>query len=210
VTLPRLYAILDADVCAVQGLNPPDIVRVWLDAGVRLIQLRAKSMPSGRFLALAEALAADASSAEATFIINDRADIARLARASGVHVGQADLPPADARRIVGEPAVVGFSTHNSGQARLALAEPVDYVAIGPIFLTTSKDRPDPVVGLDGVREARAIVTPSGRPLVAIGGITLERAPSVIEAGADAVAVISGLLGGGDPRARAREFLRVLA
>jgi thiamine-phosphate pyrophosphorylase len=159
---------------------------------------------------LAEALAAAASSAGATFIVNDRADIARLAGASGVHLGQTDLSPADARLVLDESAVVGLSTHNAGQTRLALTEPVDYVAIGPVFLTSSKERPDPVVGLDGVREARAMVAPSGRPLVAIGGITRERAPSVVEAGADSVAVISDLVAGGDPGARARAFLAALA
>jgi thiamine-phosphate pyrophosphorylase len=210
LTVPRLYAILDADACSAQGLDPREIVDGWLEAGVRLIQLRAKSTPSGQFLTLAETLAASASAAGATFIVNDRADIASLAGASGVHVGQTDLSPTDARVVLGNAAVVGVSTHNAGQTRLALAEPVDYVAIGPVFRTASKDRPDPVVGLEGVREALAILTSSGRPLVAIGGITLERAPAVIEAGADSVAVISDLLSGGDPATRARVFLAALA
>jgi thiamine-phosphate pyrophosphorylase len=210
LTVPRLYAILDADACSAQGLDPREIVDGWLEAGVRLIQLRAKSTPSGQFLTLAETLAASASAAGATFIVNDRADIASLAGASGVHVGQTDLSPTDARVVLGNAAVVGVSTHNAGQTRLALAEPVDYVAIGPVFRTASKDRPDPVVGLEGVREALAILTSSGRPLVAIGGITLERAPAVIEGGADSVAVISDLLSGGDPATRARVFLAALA
>ena len=205
---PRLYAILDVDVCAVRGLNAREVLHDWLDAGVLLIQLRAKQLPSGSFLDLAEALAESAQAAGATLIVNDRADIARLAGASGVHVGQTDLTPADARLVVGESATVGVSTHNDEQVRVTLGEPVDYVAIGPVFPTASKDRPDPVVGLDGVRRARDIVASSGRPLVAIGGITLERARSVIDAGADSIAVIADLLAG-EPRARARAFLRAV-
>jgi thiamine-phosphate pyrophosphorylase len=206
--LTRLYAILDVDVCLSRGLDSRKVFHAWLDAGVRLIQLRAKHVPSGRLLALAEAFARDASSIGATFMVNDRADIAKLAGAAGVHVGQTDLAPSDARLVVGKSAMVGVSTHNDEQARLTLAEPVDYVAIGPVFSTSSKDRPDPVVGLDGLRTARTIVASSGRPLVAIGGITLERAKSVIDAGADSVAVISDLLVG-EPRARARAFLQSL-
>jgi thiamine-phosphate pyrophosphorylase len=205
----RLYAILDVDICASRGLDSREVFQAWLDAGVRLIQLRAKQMPSGRLLDLAEGFARTARSAGATFIVNDRADIARLAGAAGVHLGQTDLTPADARLVVGESAMVGVSTHNDEQARLTLAEPVDYVAIGPVFSTSSKAQPDPVVGLDGVRRARDIVAPSVRPLVAIGGITLERAKSVIDAGADSIAVISDLLVG-DPGARARAFLSRLA
>jgi thiamine-phosphate pyrophosphorylase len=206
--LTRLYAILDVDVCVSRGLDSREVFHAWLDAGVRLIQLRAKQVASGPLLVLAEEFARDAGSVGATFIVNDRADIARLAGAAGVHVGQTDLAPADARLVVGETAIVGVSTHNDEQARLTMAQPVDYVAIGPLFSTSSKERPDPIVGLDGLRRARAIVAASGRPLVAIGGITLERAKSVIDAGADSIAVISDLLVG-DPRARAREFLRLL-
>ena len=210
MTLPRLYAILDVDICAASGQRALDVVHAWLAAGVRLMQLRAKSMPTGKFLDLAEALSAAVSPAGAMLIVNDRADVARLAGASGVHVGQGDLSPADARGVVGPSAVVGLSTHTPEQARQALAEPVDYVAIGPVFSTSSKERPDSVVGLDGVRETRAIMPLSGRPIVAIGGITLEHAPSVVEAGADSVAVISDLLAAGDPGARARAFLKALA
>lgn len=205
----RLYAILDVDLLVVRGLDARDVFDAWLDAGVRLIQLRAKSLPSGAMLDLADALAVQARAAGATFIVNDRADVARLSGADGVHVGQTDLAPADARAVVGDAAVVGVSTHNDEQARRAVSEAVNYVAIGPVFSTSSKERPDPVVGLDGVRRARAIVSDAaGLPLVAIGGITLERATSVIEAGADSVAVISDLLVGA-PAVRVREFLRAL-
>lgn len=205
----RLYAILDVDLLVVRGLDARDVFDAWLDAGVRLIQLRAKSLPSGAMLDLADALAVQARAAGATFIVNDRADVARLSGADGVHVGQTDLAPADARAVVGDAAVVGVSTHNDEQARRAVSEAANYVAIGPVFSTSSKERPDPVVGLDGVRRARAIVSDAaGLPLVAIGGITLERATSVIEAGADSVAVISDLLVGA-PAVRVREFLRAL-
>ena len=207
MTLPRLYAILDVDVCESRGLDAREVFRVWLGAGVRLVQLRAKHLPSGRFLDLALALAPAATAAGATLIVNDRADVARFAGASGVHVGQGDLAPADARLVVGATALVGISTHNDEQARGTSNEPVDYVAIGPVFATSSKDRPDPAVGLDGVARARAIVG-LPRPVVAIGGITLDRARSVIDAGADSVAVISDLLDG-DPAVRARDFLMAL-
>ena len=174
-----------------------DLARVWLDAGVRLFQLRAKTMAGGELLELAGALAADARSAGATFIVNDRADIARLARAAGVHLGQDDLTPAEARDVVGPGAIVGVSTHNETQVRTALDAPVDYLAIGPVFDTGSKDRPDPVVGLDGVRSAAMLTAAREWPLVAIGGITVERAAAVLEAGATSLAVISDLLAG-DP------------
>jgi thiamine-phosphate pyrophosphorylase len=155
---------------------------------VRLFQLRAKTLPSGPLLALAEALARRAEAAGATFVVNDRADIARLAGAGGLHVGQTDLTPADARLVVGAGMPIGRSTHTEAQVRVALGEPVDYLAIGPVFGTTSKDRPDPIVGLDGVRMAVRLASAgrSPRPVVAIGGITLETAPSVIAAGARSV------------------------
>lgn len=181
----------------------------WLSAGIRLIQLRAKTLQSGAMLELAIRLAGLCREAGAIFIVNDRADIARLSSSAGVHVGQDDLSPADARLVVGADAVVGMSTHGTEQLARALDQSVDYVAIGPVFATASKERPDPVVGLDMVRAARAIAEPSERMVVAIGGITIERAPLVIEAGASSVAVISDLMAD-DPEARARAFLRALA
>ena len=215
--LPPLYAILDFDLAVARGHSPERVAAGWLDAGVRLLQLRAKSLPSGPFLGLAERLAALAREAGAIFIVNDRVDIARLAGASGVHVGQEDLSPADARRILPLPAAIGLSTHTVAQIQAAFDQPVDltYLAFGPVFETRSKERPDPIVGLDGVRLARATIpgflrnpVSSEYPLVAIGGITLERAAAVLEAGATTVAVIAGLLDG-DPEARARAFLREL-
>jgi thiamine-phosphate pyrophosphorylase len=206
---PRLYAILDIDLLEPRRLDPLRVLDVWLDAGVRLIQLRAKTMASGAMLALAETLVERTRAAGATFIVNDRADIAKLAGADGVHLGQDDLRPADVRRmLLPPPAIVGLSTHNDMQARDACAQPISYLAIGPVFATTSKARPDPVVGLDGVRMAVACATPHALPVVAIGGITLERAPSVIAAGASSVAIISDLLAD-DLAARARAFVDVL-
>lgn len=206
--LPRLYAILDVDLARARGHDPLTLVNTWLDAGVRLVQLRAKREATGPLLELADAMNAATREAGATFIVNDRADIARLSGAHGVHVGQSDLSPADVRVVVGPAAIVGLSTHNDEQVRAGLGEPVTYLAIGPVFPTGSKAQPDPVVGLDGVRRTVALARSPVRPVVAIGGITLERARGVIEAGADAVAVLSDLLEG-DPGARCREYLKVL-
>jgi thiamine-phosphate pyrophosphorylase len=212
---PALYAILDAELTAARGLTPELLAAAWLDAGIRLIQLRAKSLQSGAFLHLADRLAALAHAAGATFIVNDRADIARLSAAAGAHVGQQDLSPADVRRILPAPAAIGLSTHNQAQLEVALSQPVElaYLAFGPVFTTHSKAQPDPTVGLEGVRLARRTVE-AGRPgspkypIVAIGGITLARAGEVIDAGATSVAVIADLLDG-DPGERARAFLREL-
>ena len=208
IALPRLYAILDIDVTTAKGLQPTPIVDAWLDAGVGIVQLRGKHLTGGPLFDLAVRIGARCRTAGATFIVNDRADVARLAEADGVHVGQTDLTPPDARRVVGDGAVVGVSTHNDAQVREAVEWPVDYVAIGPVFATSSKHRPDPVVGLEGVRRARVIADERGLPLVAIGGITVESAPDVIGAGATAVALISDLLLG-DPRDRARQYLDAL-
>ena len=212
---PPLYAILDVDLTAGGGPTPDEVAAAWFDAGVRLMQLRAKCLQSGPFLELADRLAARALAAGATFIVNDRADIARLSGAAGVHVGQQDLSPADVRQILPAPAVIGLSTHNQTQVEAALSQPIDlgYVAIGPVFATRSKAQPDPTVGLQGVRNTRRTIermtgTSPACPIVAIGGITVERAADVIEAGATSVAVISDLLGG-RPGARARAFLREL-
>jgi thiamine-phosphate pyrophosphorylase len=141
--------------------------------------------------------------------VNDRADLARLSGAGGVHVGQDDLDPASARRIVGDAAVVGLSTHTIGQVRDACAQPVDYIAVGPVFGTATKDTGYRDVGTGAIREAAAVAAGAGRPIVAIGGITLERARAVIEAGAASVAVISDLLSTGNPEARVREFVQAL-
>jgi thiamine-phosphate pyrophosphorylase len=206
--LARLYAILDVDLARARGHEPLALLNTWLDEGLRLVQLRAKHASSGPLLELADAMSTAAHEAGATFIVNDRADLARLSGAHGVHVGQGDLRPSDARTVIGPSAIVGLSTHNDAQVRAGLGEPVTYLAIGPVFPTGSKEQPDPVIGLDGVRRAVDLARASMQPIVAIGGITLDRAAEVIEAGAESVAVISDLLTG-DPAARCREYLKVL-
>lgn len=207
--LPRLYAIVDVDVCAAAGHTPLDVVRAFLAAGVRLIQLRAKTWDSGAFLDLAATAVADAQAAGAVIVVNDRADIAVLSHAPGLHIGQDDLNPADARRIIGPDGWLGLSTHTVEQWTAALATPISYVAIGPVFETGTKATGFEAVGLHTVRLVATAAAARALPVVAIGGITLDRAPAVIEAGAAAVAVISGLLVG-SPEARARAFIRALA
>jgi thiamine-phosphate pyrophosphorylase len=208
IVLPPLYAILDFDAAASRGLQPAELCDIWLDAGIRLIQFRAKHLTGGPMQQAAAGLTERCHAAGARLIVNDRADVARLSGADGVHLGQDDLTPAQARLVVGADVVVGVSTHNGEQARKAVQEPIDYLAIGPVFPTSSKDKPDPVVGLDGVARANAIAAARGLPLVAIGGITLDNAAAVLEAGASSVAVISDLLAA-DPAARARAFVRLI-
>lgn len=205
---PRLYAILDTDLAARLERDPLQILDAWLDAGVRLIQLRAKSMASGTMLTVAAAMASRVSAAGGIFIVNDRADVARLSGAAGLHLGQDDLTPAQARLLLPSPACIGLSTHTDAQVLDAIAQPIDYLAIGPAFPTSSKAQPDPVVGLAGIRAASARAAARGIPVVAIGGISLERAPQVIDAGATSVAVIADLLRG-EPGERARAFLDAL-
>jgi thiamine-phosphate pyrophosphorylase len=207
--LPRLYAILDAELTVSRTLDPLQVADAWLAAGVRLIQLRAKTMASGAMLELALAIARRVRAAGATFILNDRADLARLAGADGVHVGQDDLAPEAVRAIVGPDAIVGLSTHTLAQVRAAMGLPVDYLAVGPVYATPTKGgAADPPIGVEGVRVAEREVQALGTPIVAIGGITLATAPEVMAAGASSVAVISDLLSP-DPGRRAREYLQVL-
>jgi thiamine-phosphate pyrophosphorylase len=197
---PRLYPILDLDTLAARRVDALDLLDVWLGAGVTLWQLRAKSLASGPLLRLVDMAVERSHRAGARLIVNDRADVAAIAGAAGVHVGQTDLSPADVRRLVGSSAIVGRSTHDEAQAEAACLEPISYLAIGPVFGTTSKAGADPVVGIAGVRRAVALAARRGLPVVAIGGITLEQAPAVLRAGAAAIAVISDLLDG-DPGAR---------
>jgi thiamine-phosphate pyrophosphorylase len=205
---PRLYAIVDDGACAAVGRAPLEVARAFLAGGARLLQLRCKSMPGGAFLDLARAVMAEASRARATVIVNDRADVARLSAADGLHVGQTDLSAADARQVIGPEAWLGLSTHSREQWEQALREPVSYIAIGPAFSTATKDTGYDAVGLKVVRAAAAAAAVAGVPLVAIGGITIDNAAAVIEAGASSVAVIGALLDG-DPEARCREFVRRL-
>lgn len=198
--IPRLYVILDAGL--VRG-PAEEIARQLMDTGVRLLQYRAKNVPARETLETAQLLATIARQRGAAFLVNDRPDLAYLAGADGVHVGQDDLSVEQARAIVGPDRWVGVSTHNRQQFEQAVATSADYVAIGPIFPTTSKANPDPVVGTELLRKLRPLTR---KPIVAIGGIRLERAAEVIEAGADSVAVISDILAASDPARQARQFI----
>jgi thiamine-phosphate pyrophosphorylase len=184
------------------------LARAFLDGGARCIQVRAKDLPSDRFLDLCDTIVAQAKPYDALVIVNDRADIAAMSRAAGVHVGQDDLAPSLVRNLLGPAAVVGFSTHTTGQIENASAEPVSYIAIGPVFGTRTKDTGYTAVGLTRVSEAAR--RSRGLPVVAIGGITLETAGSVWAAGASSVAVISDLMEEGDPAARVRAYLKAAA
>jgi thiamine-phosphate pyrophosphorylase len=200
--LPRLYAILDAD-CLPQDDALFRVADELVMAGVTLLQYRNKRGNARQMLDHALELKRRIGT-KAKLIMNDRPDLALAADFDGVHVGQDDLSPESVRKIIGRDRWLGVSTHNPEQLSLADKTSADYLAIGPVFSTTSKDKPDPVVGLDGVRHARQLTR---KPLVAIGGITRANATSVIEAGADSVAVISDLLR--DPRKSAEEFFRIL-
>jgi thiamine-phosphate pyrophosphorylase len=208
----RVYPITDTQIA---GISHAEQVSLLADAGATFVQLREKNLPALDFYNEAKAALAVAKERGVTLIINDRVDIALALGADGVHLGQDDLPPEAARKLLGDDAVIGYSTHNVSQASAAANLPVNYIAIGPIFETGSKTNPDPVVGLDGVRAVRYAI--GDIPLVAIGGITAENAEAVIDAGADSVAMISALLSGGllseDPAAisdRYRTLTRILS
>jgi thiamine-phosphate pyrophosphorylase len=194
-------------MAARHGYAAPVLARAVLEGGARCVQLRAKALPSRPFLALCDEIVDFARPHAALVIINDRVDLARLSGAGGVHLGQDDLRVADARRMLGDAAVIGVSTHSVAQIEATRAEPATSGAVGPVFGTSTKDTGYSAVGLSLVREAAR--RSGGRPVVAIGGITLANAASVIDAGASAVAVIGDLLAG-SPDARVRAFLRVLA
>ncbi len=186
--LPRFYPILDTGILERRGVECTAAAAEMLEGGVEILQFRHKGHLSRGVFSTAKAVGELCWSAGALFVVDDRADVAAMLGA-GLHLGQEDLPPALARRVTGGDQVIGFSTHNDAQMRAAAAEPVDYLAIGPIFATGSKENPDPVVGREKLREWRALTE---RPLVAIGGITRDNAVSVLEAGADSVAVIGDL------------------
>ena len=200
LVFPPLYAIMDAALAAGRELA---LAEKLLQAGVELIQYRDKQGSPRRLFETAVQLVSLLRPRGARLIINDRPDVAVLSGAAGVHVGQEDLGPDEARAICGPRACVGVSAHTLEQVRSAATSAADYVAIGPVFSTTTKLRPDPVVGLDFVRQARAL---TAKPLVAIGGITLERAAEVYAAGADSLAVAHDLLTAADSAARARGYL----
>lgn len=205
--LPRLYPIVDA-ACFASANDPLHALlhhaRELIRAGATLLQYRHKSNDTRHILATARELRRLAGTT-VRLIMNDRADLCLAANFDGVHVGQDDLSPADVRIIIGPNRLIGFSTHNPEQVKLADTMPVDYIAVGPVFATSSKANPDPVIGLEGVSRARKL---TGKPLVAIGGITRVTCRSVVDAGADSVAVISDLLE--RPYEAAAEFLQLLS
>jgi thiamine-phosphate pyrophosphorylase len=187
--LPRVYPILDTDSLERRGIDLTVAAGAFLEGGAGILQIRHKSHWSRDLFTAAREVTRLCREAGAHLIINDRADFAALLEA-GLHLGQDDLTPRDARKVIGTEAIVGYSSHNAAQLVKAAGEPVEYVAFGPVFSTASKLRPDPTVGVDEVRQCRSLLE---KPLVAIGGIALENASSVWAAGADSVAVIAGML-----------------
>jgi thiamine-phosphate pyrophosphorylase len=198
---PPLYAILD--VAAVN--SEARIPEVLAESGVRLIQVRDKQASARAVFEASQGLVARLSRKDVLVIVNDRADIAAMVGAGGVHVGQDDLPAEAARACCGGELWVGVSTHSLEQFRAAAATSADYIAVGPIFPTATKENPDPVVGLELIREARRLTR---KPLVAIGGITVQSAESVYRAGADSIAVVSDLLSAPNPALRAGEYIAI--
>ncbi len=198
--LPGLYPITDT---LISRLSHAEQVERFAAGGATLVQLREKRASPREFYEAASQAISLARALEVRIVINDRVDIAIAVKADGVHLGQNDLPPDRARLLLGIDRIVGYSTHNLEQALAATSTPVDYIAIGPVFQTRTKDRPDEVVGLEIVRKVKQQIT---KPLVAIGGITLESAPLVIAAGADSLAVISDLFSSDDIVERTRRFL----
>lgn len=201
-----VYAIADAEALGATPLSAA--VAEMAAAGVRWIQIRAKKLSGAALYRELEACCRALEGGGTDLWVDDRADLAALFPVAGVHVGQTDLPPAAARRIVGERLWIGASTHNAAQLAAAIADPeVDVIAVGPVFATTGKENPDPVVGLDFVREARRALdaSGSGRPLVAIGGIDAGNLAAVLAAGADTAAVL-GAVCRGDVEANSRRLL----
>ncbi len=205
--LPVLYAIADFDVFTARGMGLHEYAEDLRNAGITLVQYRDKNSAPRQILENAAILSAAFAGTDCTIIMNDRSDLALLAGFNGVHVGQGDLSPDDARMVLGTKSIVGVSTHTDEQVIAANATSADYIAIGPVFATGTKLDASPVVGLEGIRRARTL---TAKPLVAIGGITRENVRSVTDAGADSVAVISGLFVSGEPVEKvARDFLALL-
>jgi thiamine-phosphate pyrophosphorylase len=205
--LPRLYPIADEELLRLQGIALGRVAKDLKAAGAQLLQYRNKVGEPYSILRSAAAVWEIFAETGCRLIMNDRADLAVLAAFGGVHVGQGDLSPEDARQVVGMERWVGVSTHNDEQVRVADETSADYIAVGPVFATGTKVDAEPVIGLEGVRRARALTT---KPIVAIGGITRKNARSVIDAGADSVAVISGLIVEGETIEKvAGDFLEIL-
>jgi thiamine-phosphate pyrophosphorylase len=203
LVLSRLYVILDS---ALLTIPAQDCAQELAAAGVRLLQYRNKTAPARELLNSSRELSSLLIPLGVSFLVNDRPDVAVLADATGVHVGQDDLDAEQARELVGKEKWVGVSTHNIEQFRKAAATSADYIAVGPVFATSSKANPDPVIGTEFIRRVRGLTE---KPIVAIGGITLESAAAVVEAGADCVAVISDILLAPDRGRRARQYLELL-
>jgi len=178
-----------------------------VDAGVRLLQYRNKKASARELFECSKLLSSLLIPQGVIFVVNDRADVAWGAGASGVHVGQEDLEAEAARSVIGQRKLLGVSTHTLDQFERATASSADYIAVGPVFSTSTKANPDPVVGIELIRRVRVL---TDKPIVAIGGITLERAGEVIQAGADSVAVVSNILLAPNPGQRARNYIDVLA
>lgn len=198
--LRGLYPIIDVGV--IEAGRALRVAEEIIQAGVKIFQLRAKSLPSGEFLELASEMARLAGKADVNFIVNDRTDIAFLAQADGVHLGRDDLPLAAARKILGREKIIGLSSHSPAEALEAQAQGADYVAFGPIFPTSTKPDAQKPKGIEALREIKAKIR---LPLVAIGGIREELAPQVIEAGADMLAIIADLLNAPDVGEKAKRF-----
>jgi thiamine-phosphate pyrophosphorylase len=198
--LPRLYAIADASFS-----DPVEIARSLFDGGVRLLQVRNKTSNARELLDQVERIL-QLAPPDAAVIVNDRPDVARLAAASGAHLGQTDMPASAARLVLEKGQVLGLSTHNLEQALEADTLPVDYIAVGPVFPTSTKLNPDPVLGIRGLAAICEVVH---KPVVAIGGIRLENAREVLEAGAQSIAVIRDLLSSTDIKGRALEWIRAV-
>lgn len=202
---PFIYPVVDTVVCRVNRLDPVLFAEACFRAGATIVQLRAKDDSSAALLSLADRVVTTARTTGGRVIVNDRADISMMAGADGVHVGQEDLSVEAVRDVVGAAAIVGLSTHTREQIDHALTTSASYIAVGPIFGTATKDTGYSARGLELIGYAAG----RGKPVVAIGGITLERAAQVVAAGASGLAVITDLLTGGDVEARVREFVRSL-
>ena len=202
--LVGLYLILDPSVAGSRSLT--DFVNTALEAKVRLFQLRVNTPETRTFYQAAEALCPLVQKGGGTFIVNDRCDVAMAVGADGVHLGQDDLPLADARAILGSGKLIGISTHNLNQAIQAEAGGADYIGFGPIFPTTTKENPDPVVGVASLREVRTKVR---IPIVAIGGINVKNVADIRTAGADCIAVVSAVLSAADPAKAITELMKVI-
>ncbi len=210
IELPRLYPILDTATLARRRCGVETAAEAMLEGGARILQFRHKGSFTRDVFEQAERVAVLCREADAKFVVDDRADIAMMLDA-GLHIGQDDVPVHIARRLIGPDRILGFSTHNAAQLAAAAELPIDYIAFGPVFDTSSKNNPDPVAGIDAVRQAKAAA--GARPLAAIGGITRANALDVLDAGADSLAVISDVLP--EPctsesiRARIEEWVQLL-